>query len=128
MAIQIGGTTVIDDSRNLDNIAGADATTVSNLQAAGLGASTTVGAVGTYTIGVFPSSTSDVEAGTSYSGSQIYRAGHYTNTSIVTSGYQDPLTVDVSLTLSGTWKTCERYNYPGNGSYARPVLLCIRVS
>ena len=37
MAIRISGTAVIDDSRNLANIAGIDATTKSTLQAAGLG-------------------------------------------------------------------------------------------
>ena len=84
--------------------------------------------VGSYTIGVFAASYSDIEVGTSYSGSAIIRGGHYTNTSIATDGYTDPLTVDTSLTLSGTWKTCERFNYHGNSSYARPVLLAIRVS
>ena len=38
MSIQIGGTTVIDNSRQLNNIAGLDATTTSTLRAAGLGA------------------------------------------------------------------------------------------
>ena len=37
MAIKVGGTTVIDDSRALSNIASVDATTVAALGAAGVG-------------------------------------------------------------------------------------------
>ena len=37
MAIQVSGTTVIDDSRNLTNIASVDATTVTAIGAAGVG-------------------------------------------------------------------------------------------
>jgi hypothetical protein len=37
MAIKVGGTTVIDDSRALSNIASVDATTVTSLSAAGAG-------------------------------------------------------------------------------------------
>jgi hypothetical protein len=37
MAIKVGGTTVIDDSRQLTNIGSVDATTVTALSAAGAG-------------------------------------------------------------------------------------------
>ena len=37
MAIKVGGTTVIDDSRQLSNIASVDATTVAALGTAGVG-------------------------------------------------------------------------------------------
>lgn len=37
MAIKVSGTTVIDDSRQLSNIASVDATTVAALGAAGIG-------------------------------------------------------------------------------------------
>ena len=37
MAIKVSGTTVIDDSRALTNIASVDATTVASLGAAGVG-------------------------------------------------------------------------------------------
>lgn len=37
MAIQVSGTTVVDDSRNLTNIASVDATTVASISAAGVG-------------------------------------------------------------------------------------------
>lgn len=84
--------------------------------------------VGSYTIGVFAASSSTIEPGTSYSGSAIISAGHYTNTTIGNTGYSDPLIVNTSSTLSGTWKTCERYVDTGNASYRRPVLLCIRIS
>ena len=37
MAIQVSGTTVIDDSRSLTNITSVDATTVASISAAGVG-------------------------------------------------------------------------------------------
>ena len=49
MAIQVNGTTVIDNSRNLTNIASVDATTVSALGAAGVGGSASWNTEGTYT-------------------------------------------------------------------------------
>ena len=42
MAIKVNGTTVVDDSRNLTNIASVDATTVAALSAAGVGDITAV--------------------------------------------------------------------------------------
>jgi hypothetical protein len=51
MAIQVSGTTVIDDSRNLVNVIGLKTVNSTSLLGSGdiaAGASTTFGAVGTY--------------------------------------------------------------------------------
>ncbi len=45
MAIQVGGTTVIDNSRQLQNVASVDATTVATLNAAGIGGASGVGGI-----------------------------------------------------------------------------------
>jgi hypothetical protein len=51
MAIKVGGTTVIDDSRELSNIASVDATTVAALGAAGIGGGPSFTASGSITAG-----------------------------------------------------------------------------
>jgi hypothetical protein len=48
MAIKVGGTTVVDDSRQLTNIASVDATTVTALSNAGAGLPPQSGNVGLY--------------------------------------------------------------------------------
>ncbi len=46
MAIKVGGTTVVDDSRQLANIASVDATTVTALSTAGAGLPSQTGNTG----------------------------------------------------------------------------------
>ena len=48
MAIKVGGTTVIDDSRQLSNISSVDATTVTALSTAGAGLPSQTGNDGSY--------------------------------------------------------------------------------
>ena len=48
MAIKVGGTTVIDDSRQLANIASVDAATVTALSTAGAGLPSQTGNSGSY--------------------------------------------------------------------------------
>ena len=48
MAIKVGGTTVIDDSRALNNISSVDATTVTALSTAGAGLPAQAGSAGSY--------------------------------------------------------------------------------
>ena len=48
MAIKVGGTTVIDNSRQLTNIASVDAVTVTALSAAGAGLPSQTGNSGSY--------------------------------------------------------------------------------
>ena len=136
MAIQVGGTTVIDNSRNLSNIASADATTVSNLQSAGLGASTTYGGVGTYVFACHTSTNANYfVSGSTYAGSSLYpsgispRFGFYNTVSgNYMSGSNNTFYVTkVSPTaLSGTWRAMgetTQYQYA-----VRPQTLFVRVS
>lgn len=99
MAIKINGTTVIDDSRNLVNIA------------SGAGASTTFGDVGTY--GLLNNGTTNftASAGATTAGSNLNRRH-----AIYNFEYQD------STAVSGTWR-CMGYN---NGVYAGT--LWVRIS
>jgi len=58
MAIKVNGTTVIDDSRNLQNVQGIKTINNTSILGSGnisAGASTTVGAVGTYGFLQYPS-------------------------------------------------------------------------
>jgi len=48
MAIKVGGTTVVDDSRQLTNITSVDATTVTALSTAGAGLPSQTGNAGFY--------------------------------------------------------------------------------
>jgi len=48
MAIKVGGTTVVDDSRQLSNIASVDAATVTALSTAGAGLPSQTGNGGSY--------------------------------------------------------------------------------
>ena len=77
MAIKVNGTTVIDDSRNLVNIA------------SGAGSSTTIGDVGTY--GLF-STSGAVNPGSTTAGSNL----KWTNAA----AYE----ATTSPTISGTWR------------------------
>lgn len=109
MAIKVGGTTVIDDSRNLSNIAGGLKTVNStSLFGSGdieAGASTTYGAVGTYVHAARQAG--NLIANTTYSGSS-FRTG----------GVQGPTNgqnyITYGSTLSGTWRamgTASGYAY-----------------
>lgn len=103
MAIQVSSTTVIDNSRNLNNIAGADATTVSSLEAAGLGGSSTdYGAVGTYVAAyVELSSGAVLNDNATVAGSGLRQStvqgGFFTSASTTS-------IANVSAGLSGTWR------------------------
>lgn len=110
MAIKVNGTTVIDDSRNLSNIAGGLKTVNStsllgsgNIEA---GASTTYGAVGTYIIAAVPqniNSNSTINGGDTQAGSTM----RYTSTSsyfFQVEPLLDYSTISASASLSGTWR------------------------
>jgi len=73
MAYKVGNTTVINDSRQLQNITSLDSTT-SNTVSAASSPPTSHGAVGTYTFGYIASpiaATTTIAAGTTVSGSSI---------------------------------------------------------
>jgi hypothetical protein len=105
MAIQVSGTTVIDDSRNLVNVIGIKTVNSTSLLGAGdiaAGASTTYGAVGTYTWGR-PNNITDYEPNDTASGLVAVRGvntekPYYNNP---TSNWSH----GIAVALSGTWRT-----------------------
>ncbi|WMM95504.1 hypothetical protein CRP227_gp41 [Roseobacter phage CRP-227] len=101
MAIKVNGTTVIDDNRNLVNIA------------SGAGSSTNYGAVGTYLIGY--EDVGNVTENTTIAGSSLFPGGFR--------GISGDIAVDAGATgyftrggttLSGTWRRMFRANTGGN--------------
>ena len=116
MAIKVNGTIVIDDSRNLVNIA------------SGAGSSTTAGAVGTYTWGRPGNNTAYAMGDTA---SSVFAVSFATNTMNYWSQNANPPRFDygsstyVSSVLSGTWRAMA----PSGGwsSYAA-ISLWVRIS
>tara|TARA_R110000796_G_scaffold16651_6_gene51901 strand:+ start:106 stop:495 length:390 start_codon:yes stop_codon:yes gene_type:complete len=105
MAIQVNGTQVIGNSRELTNIASVDATTAASITAAGVGgASTTYGDVGTYFYGLSSDQASGatLAAGMTTAGSTLgyYNYGGYIYPSYSFT-YNNRKT---SAGLSGTWR------------------------
>ena len=105
MAIQVNGTTVIDNSRNLQNVQGIKTINNTSILGSGnisAGASTSYGAVGTYVIAMITYSGTTVTSGSTHSGSNLryhedYQSGRglaeeVNSSSVVSSG------------LSGTWR------------------------
>lgn len=115
MAIKVNGTTVIDDSRNLVNIA------------SGAGSSTTYGDVGTYVFGYIANI--GVTQGSTYSGSSINPCGFaVTTTSPGTdSDFSQTTTIDGASSHSGTWRAMGRANY-GSGATRGRTTLFVRIS
>lgn len=109
MAIKVGGTTVIDDSRNISNVGGFKTINSTSILGSGnisAGASTTYAAVGTYVVGA-PDNLNSYTAGSStVSGSSLktrtMTTGFYEQTSVFANNFDsNQLT---SMSLSGTWK------------------------
>jgi len=112
MAIKVGGTTVIDNSRNLTGVGGLKTVGGTSILGSGnidAGASTTWAAVGTYTTGlVFDGTTRS--GGYTYSGSDIYLQFFNGNTqmqplkrSADSYGNKDAQNI-YSTGLAGTWR------------------------
>ena len=111
MAIQVGGTTVIDDSRNLSNVGGLKTVGGNSILGSGdiaTGGSTTYGAVGTY-VGGYVTNVGFVNNNTNKAGSDIKiyggasASGHSLN-----SGNQHSAAL-TSAGLSGTWRCVSSY-------------------
>jgi hypothetical protein len=107
MAIQVSGTTVIDDSRNLVNVIGLKTVNSTSLLGSGdiaAGASTTFGDVGTYIWGR-PASTTlyavDATASSLYAVRLVTTAGAQWSTLY---GWEAGVPSSV---LSGTWRTMQ---------------------
>jgi hypothetical protein len=109
-SLSVGSSEVISSSRQLKNIASVDAATVAALGAAGVGASTTYGAVGTYIWGR-PQNTTRYAAGATASG--LYSAG-YPNDNSQYTGSAWWETFSQQQAVSGTWRAMT--NALGSGS------------
>ena len=107
MAIKVNGTTVIDDSRNLVNIA------------SGAGSSTTFGAVGTYVLGAYQDS---VSAGSTYAGSSIYPSAQVRAGSLSADSRETSEMVRSGTALSGTWRAM---GYQNAGYWTQTVFVRI---
>ena len=104
MAIKINGTTVIDDSRNLVNIA------------SGAGSSTTYAAVGTYVVAMVQYNGTTITSGSTKSGSNLkyYQTSEIARGIYVTTGSGSV----VSSSLSGTWRMMSgKIFHYSNGDY-----------
>ena len=100
MAIKVNGTTVIDDSRNLVNIA------------SGAGSSTTYGDVGTYVLGY--EDVGDVTENTTISGSSLYPGGLRSQANALSvDNYGACFITRGGTALSGTWRRMFRGNSGG---------------
>jgi hypothetical protein len=123
MAIQVNGTTVIDNSRVLSNVTGLKTINSTSILGSGdiaVGASTTFGAVGTYIIAGI--------AGDHTGGQTIAGSALKTNTS--TSGGQNNmeanLTTVTSYGQSGTWRIMSKSaDNQGQGWVAGNILVRI---
>jgi len=114
MAIKINGTTVIDDSRNLVNIA------------SGAGSSTAFNDVGTYVWGA--RQTNNISQGSTYAGSTIYPAGTIRFSNDGTDGYGAFYVTRAGTTLSGTWRAMGRMQVSAAGSTDMSTTLFVRIS
>lgn len=105
MAIKINGTTVIDDSRNLVNIA------------SGAGSSTTAGDVGTYTYGR-PANATDYNVGDTATGILPVSEDSFSNNARYSAyGYWNA--GHRGTAFSGTWRCMsDAYNSESSGSDA----------
>ena len=127
MAIQVNGTTVIDDSRNLSNVTGLKTINSTSILGSGdiaAGASTTYGDVGTYLLGY--EDLERVTENTTIAGSSLFPAGIY--------GFAGFMSVDGGVggnftrggtALSGTWRRMFRAN-AGGGDFK--IGLHVRIS
>ena len=131
MAIKVNGTTVIDDSRNLSNVGGLKTVNGTSLVGSGnisAGASTTAGAVGTYTWGR-PANVTTYSFGSTASG--IYPVSGPTHDSY-SEHFWGPSwsnafeNCGTQSQQSGTWR-CMSYG-PYWGSQKASMALWVRIS
>lgn len=133
MAIQVGGTTVIDNSRVLSNVTGLKTINSTSILGSGnisAGASTTYGDVGTYAIAVYQVLTSVLLGGNTVAGSSLrynYNADPSFPTAWPITSNSNPGT-SVSSGFSGTWRLmCGRVStYPNHTQYI--TALWVRIS
>ena len=122
MAIQISGTTVVNDSRELQNIASLDSTTTSTISAAS-SPPTTYGAVGTYTGALLPRY-NEYAGGDTIAASSLYNmTGDFSNQFERFSNN----TTTSTTGLSGTWRCMAPIDTGNNFGYYGGILW-VRIS
>jgi hypothetical protein len=126
MAIQVSGTTVIDDSRNLVNVIGIKTVNSTSLLGSGdieAGASTTYGAVGTYVMAAYGGQST---FNLTVAGSDLSPSGIYCPTAIGSMEYYGTYvaeSVKSASTLSGTWRIMgDVIGYSTSASFSRITL------
>lgn len=130
MAIKVNGTTVIDDSRNLSNIAGG-LKTVNNTSLIGsgnisAGASTDLGAVGTY---AFLFRNGNHTQGDTIAGSSLTYVGFSSSGDAM--GDQNLLSLYLTGnggSPSGTWRIMSRNRYTQSGTFNQGPVIAVRIS
>lgn len=91
--------------------------------------STSYGGVGSYTWALAPADYANVSGGGTYSASSLVSCSPYTNTSVATNGYVLSVNTDTGVTVaSGTWRQMTNAIYSGNSTYAREMILLVRIS
>lgn len=108
MAYSVGATTVINSSRQLQNIASLDSTTtttIANAVSSSVAPSTTAGAVGTYAQLANVNSV-HYDWGDTVAGSNLYPVGfrHSSSTSAGEDGYSSYYFGTTNSPRSGTWR------------------------
>jgi hypothetical protein len=106
MAIQVGGTTVIDNTPNLVNVGGLKTINGTSILGSGnisAGASTTEGAVGTY-LACGSASTSNVSYGGTISGSNLKLNNANAISPFGQSSFSYYTYAAASTAISGTWR------------------------
>jgi len=125
MAYSVGATSVINSSRQLQNIASLDATTtttISNAVASSVSPSTTAGAVGTYVFAGGGNNNTD-QFNDTESGSNLTVAGIRYGGGVGASSYSNFYWSTQDESLSGTWRRMGGYH----PSYASMTLF-VRIS
>lgn len=126
MAIQVGGTTVIDNSRNLTNVGGLKTVGGTSILGSGdisVGASTTFGAVGTYTGAMLLAGVTKA-GGDTVSGSSLYK---YTGEASNQFERFASSTQMFGAGLSGTWRCMAPFQTYPSGNYGGGTLW-VRIS
>lgn len=123
MAIQVNGTTVIDDSRNLSNVGGLKTVGGTSILGSGdiaTGGSTTFGAVGTYILAGGGNATvynpGDTESGSTL---REFPSGQHFSNKVAHNQ-------TTAFGLSGTWRYMASYIFPGTNYSANG--LWVRIS
>jgi len=126
MAIKVGGTSVINDSRVLENVTGLKTINSTSILGSGnisAGASTTAGAVGTYTYGR-PKNTTNYDQGDTATG--IYPVCETSNNNPTVDSSNNFYNAHAGTIQSGTWRCMSEAR--ASSGYVGNIGLWVRIS